>query len=146
MPVEQQSASLARTAAVHFCYSLSQLAHAADDGGGTDAAAPSDVPAPVRLAASEAGAMLLRSMVAASEADSDMRAVVPFKGSAVHRKKTRLWQALAVLAPFHKEAVGSLSLEGVLGTLQQGEIASIKQYQEAGVRLFVWQHGWYPAG
>ena len=111
MPV-QQGASLARTAAVQFCSSLAHLGQPEGDA---------------------AGALLLNHVLAASQDHPDIQAVVPFKGSTVHRKKVRLWQALAVLAPFHKAANSALTLEGLLATLQQGEIASVKQYQEAGM-------------
>eukprot|EP00892_Ulva_mutabilis_P002313 jgi/Ulvmu1/12082/UM084_0005.1 len=140
LPASQQSASLARTAVVHFCHSLARLAQppttlAGDRGSSVEAGGA--VRAPVCAAARDAGDLLLRAVLAASEADPELMAVVPFKGSAVHRKKVRLWQALAVLAPFHTAAAGSLTLDGVLATLQQGEIASIKQYQEAVLLLLL---------
>lgn len=135
MPAQLQSASEARVAAVIFCQSLADLAQPLSNRGSAGDApeAHRDKPAILHRAAMQSGALLLRRIVDASIADKDVRGTVPFKGSFVHRKKTRIWQALVVLAQFHEAAGGALNVEDVLSTLQQGEVASIKQYQEAGV-------------
>ena len=122
MPEEQQGTSDARIAAVLFCQTLVDMAQRA--GVAT--------PDSGRAAAVRAGSLLLGRMAVVSRADEAVVGAVPFKGSAVHRKKTRVWQALAVLAQFSEAAAGTLTVEEVLSTLQQREIASVKQYQEAG--------------
>lgn len=134
VPAQLQSASEARVAAVIFCQSLADMAQPLSNRriAGDASEAQSGRPAAPRRAAMQAGALLLSRIMDASLADKDVQGTVPFKGSAVHRKKTRVWQALVVLTQFHEAAGGALTVEDVLSTLQQGEVASIKQYQEAG--------------
>lgn len=129
MPEEQQGTSGARIAAVLFCQTLVDMYMAKRAGVAT--------PDSGRAAAVRAGSLLLGRIAEVSRADEAVVGAVPFKGSAVHRKKTRVWQALAVLAQFSEAAPGTLTVEEVLSTLQQREIASVKQYQEAGA-----PHAW----
>jgi hypothetical protein len=65
--------------------------------------------------------------------DAAVQSAVQFKGSDVHRKKVRIWQALAVLSPFCQANSSALQIADVINQLKQGDLASVKQYQETGV-------------
>ena len=124
-------ATSARVLAIIFCHNLAQTAGVSPNraGGVGNSGSPSSVEA---AAATSAGVLLLQRLVDVMQKDLAVQAGVPFKGSDVHRKKVRVWQALSVLAAFSQVNESCLRVEDVVGHLMQPELASVKQYQETG--------------
>lgn len=125
-------ATSARVLAVSFCHALAQTAGVSDTLQRQHAHAQTAQ----ALLAATAGVLLLEKLVAIMKKDLALQTAVPFKGSDVHRKKIRVWQALSVLSAFSQENNSStLQVGDVIGHLKQHELASVKQYQETGAFL-----------
>jgi hypothetical protein len=121
----------ARVTAVAFCHSLAEMADARHHVAGisdTD----QELEKPAFAHAANGGLLLLRMLGTLLKEDATMQLSVPFKGSDVHRRKIRIWQALSVLARLSKRDTTALQIDDVLSQLCLPELASVKQYQETG--------------
>lgn len=127
-------ATSARVLAVMFCHSLAETAGVSQNRARShaDSEASGCRPAAEAVVATSAGILVLERLVAVMWKDLAVQASVPFKGSDVHRKKVRVWQALSVLAAFSRVNDSILQVDGVVEQLMQPELASVKQYQETG--------------
>jgi hypothetical protein len=151
------NASSARVMAILFCYSLTERAGISGrscqllmqqeflqtgiSGNSLEQSGHfSRSPTAEAAVATSAGSLLLERLVAIMQQDAAVQSTVQFKGSDVHRKKVRIWQALAVLSPFCQANSSALQIADVINQLKQGDLASVKQYQETGavLSLFVY--------
>lgn len=124
-------ATSARVIAVIFCHSLAEISGVADNLAQSHERNKHPLSAQA-LVATNAGILLLGRLVAIVREDSAVQTAVPFKGSDMHRKKIRLWQALSVLVAFSQANDSTLQVDDVIDHLKQPELASVKQYQETG--------------
>jgi hypothetical protein len=125
---------LPRVVAICFCHSLAGQAGLLEEDYTTQS--PNGCENMTAVACRVAGLQLLKRLVQAAQSDRELLVTDYFKGSAVHRKKIRIWQAIAALSPFAKLKDSSLSIPIIVEALSRFELASVKQFQETGMMCF----------